>query len=81
MRWLRRSAASGVRSNQPVSLHAGKHLRHWRLFDLGEAGEIALRACPAILKRDQHWQMTDAEAKRLELRFAKAGEPARRVTD
>jgi hypothetical protein len=40
-----------------------------------------LRACPAILKRDQHWQMSNAEAKRLEPRFAEAGEPARRETD
>ena len=51
------------------------------LLDLGEAGEITLRACPAILKRDQHWQMSNAEAKRLEPRFAEAGEPARRETD
>ena len=60
--------------DQPVPLHAGEHLRHRRLLDLGEAGEIALRACPAILKRDQHRQMTDAEAQRLEPRFAQAGE-------
>jgi hypothetical protein len=51
------------------------------LLDLGEAGEITLRACPAILKRDQDWQMSNAEAKRLEAGFAQAGEPARRETD
>jgi len=43
--------------------------RSWR------SGEITLRACPAILKRDQHWQMSNAEAKRLEPRFAEAGDP------
>src|SRR5262249_669564 len=59
--------------NQPVPLHAGEYLCHRRLPDLGEAGEITLRACPAILKRDQHWQMSNAEAKRLEPRFAEAG--------
>ena len=42
---------------------------------------MALRACPAILKRDQDWQMSNAEAKRLEAGFAQAGEPARRETD
>jgi hypothetical protein len=39
--------------------------------------ELAL----GILKRDQHWQMSNAEAKRLEPRFARAGKPARRETD
>jgi hypothetical protein len=67
--------------NQPVPLHAGEHLCHRRLLDLGEAGEIALRAYAAIPKCDQHRQMSNAEAKRLEPRFAKAGEPTRRETD
>jgi hypothetical protein len=50
-------------------------------LDLGEAGEITLGACPAILKRDQHGQMSNAEAKRLEAGFAQAAEPARSETD
>src|SRR4029077_5409431 len=52
--------------------------RHVWLACLCAGGETTLRACPAIPKRDQHWQMADAEAKRLESRFAKAGETARR---
>jgi hypothetical protein len=51
------------------------------LLDLGEAGEITLRTCPTILKRDQDRQMSNAEAKRLEAGFAQAGESARRETD
>ena len=75
--------ALGVASaaNKPVPFHAGEHLRHRRLLDLGEAGEITLRACPAILKCDQHRQMSNAEAKRLKPRFAEAGEPPRCETD
>jgi len=71
----------GRAPNQPVPLHAREHLCHRRLLDLGEAGEITLRAGPAILKRDQHRQMSDAKTKRLEPRFAEAGEPARGETD
>ena len=73
--WVRRAL------NQPVPLHAGEHLRHRRLLDPGEAGEIPLRACPAILKRDQHRQMSNAEAEWLEARLAQSGEAARGETD
>jgi hypothetical protein len=65
--WVRRAL------NQPVPLHAGEHLYHRRLLDLGEASEITLRACPAILKHEEHWEMSNAEAKRPEPRFAEGG--------
>src|SRR3546814_4265926 len=67
--------------NQPVPLRAGEHLCHRRLLDPGEAGGITLRAGPAIMQRDQHGQMSNAKAKRLESRFAEAGETPRRQTD
>jgi hypothetical protein len=68
-------------SDETVSLHAGEHLRHRRLLDLGEAGQITLRAGSAVPKRDQYRQMTDAEAQGLQARFAQASEAARRETD
>jgi hypothetical protein len=43
------------------------------LLDLGEPGDITLRTCPTILKRDQDRQMSNAEAKRLEAGFASGG--------
>src|SRR5262249_49851828 len=67
--------------NQPVTLHAGEHLCHRRPLDLGEAGEITLRARPAVPKRNQHWQVSNAEAKRLKPGFAQASKPTRRETD
>ena len=59
-------------------------------FTPGLAAELApiysTRArCPfgngTVPKRDQHWQVSNAEAKRLEAGFAQAGEPTRRETD
>jgi hypothetical protein len=51
------------------------------LLDSGEADEIALRAGPAISKRDQYRQMPDTEAERPEAGFAEPGESARGETD
>jgi hypothetical protein len=71
----------GCPPDQPVSLHAGEHLRHWGLLDSGEAGEVTLRACPAVLKRNQHRQVADAEAQRLQTRLAQAGKASRCEAD
>jgi len=51
--------------DQSIPLHAGQHLRHRGLLNPSEPGQIALRPDLAILKRNQHRQVTDTEAQRL----------------
>ncbi len=71
----------GRSANPSVTLHASEHLRHRRLFDLGETGQVALRACLPIPQRDQHRQLTDAESEGLETCLAQAGESSCRKAD
>jgi hypothetical protein len=52
----------GCPLDQAISLHPSEHLRHWRLLNLGEAGEVALRACVSVLQCDQNRQLSDSEA-------------------
>jgi hypothetical protein len=51
------------------------------LLDPGELRQVTLRHSLAILKRDQHRQVADTEAKRLEAGLAQADERPRRQAD
>ena len=74
MRLLRPSARVRLAPDQPIPLHPGEHLSHRRLLDLGKTGEIPLRARPAIPECDQHRQVSNAKAERLEPSLAEADE-------
>jgi hypothetical protein len=52
----------------PISADARlRNPRHHAPLDFGEDGEITLRSHPAISKRDEDWQVSNAEAKLADL--------------
>ena len=71
----------GGAADKPIPLHASEHLRHGRLLDLREAGQITLRVGPTGLEGDQNRQVADPETQRLQASLAQACEAPRGEAD